>query len=161
MKRWGVPAEQLWIAELPAAEESAGVRVEYNGWGDVLPENFARLSKAAQRCSPMRLLAESALWGDLMRENAPLRAQINGRLHSVPEDFYDFLIERAIDRQGGAAFLQAKVIGEVLGRDRPGVGDGFLALRMEKMIERGTLCVVTEAPSDAPGYHRMLRQPTS
>ena len=71
------------------------------------------------------------------------------------------LIERAIDRQGGAAFLQAKVIGEVLGRDRPGVGDGFLALRMEKMIERGTLCVVTEAPSDAPGYHRMLRQPTS
>lgn len=161
MKRWGVPAEQLWIAELPAAEESAGVRVEYNGWGDVLPENFARLSKAAQRCSPMRLLAESALWGDLMQENAPLRAQINGKLHSVPEDFYDFLIERAIDRQGGAAFLQAKVIGEVLGRDRPGVGDGFLALRMEKMIERGTLCVVTEAPSDAPGYHRMLRQPTS
>lgn len=52
MKRWGVPAEQLWIAELPAAEESAGVRVEYNGWGDVLPENFARLSRAAQRCSP-------------------------------------------------------------------------------------------------------------
>ena len=29
------------------------------------------------------------------------------------------------------------------------------------MIERGTLCVVTEAPSDAPSYRRMLRQPTS
>ena len=57
--------------------------------------------------------------------------------------------------------MQAKVIGEVLGRDRPGVGDGFLALRMEKMIERGALCVVTEAPSDAPSYRRMLRQPTS
>ena len=79
VKRWGVPSEQLWIVELPATEESADVRVEYNGWGDVLPENFARLSRAAQRCSPVRLLAESALWGDLMRENAPLRAQINGR----------------------------------------------------------------------------------
>ena len=53
------------------------------------------------------------------------------------------------------------MIGEVLGRDRPGVGDGFLALRMEKMIECGMLCVVTAAPSDAHGYHRMLRQPTS
>lgn len=159
MKRWGIPAEQLWIAELPAAEESGSVRVEYNSWGDVPPENFARLSKAAQRCTSLRLLAENALWCDLMQENSPLRAQINGRLRSVPEDFYDFLLERAIDRQGGAAFLQAKVIGEVLGRDRPGVGDGFLALRMEKMIERGALCAVTEAPADAPGYHRMLRRP--
>ena len=32
------------------------------------------------------------LWGILAEENSPLRAVVNNRVLSVPEDFYDFLI---------------------------------------------------------------------
>lgn len=31
-------------------------------------------------------------WTDLVNENSPLRAVINGKLIGVPEDFYDFRI---------------------------------------------------------------------
>ena len=47
---------------------------------------------------------------------------------SVPETFYDGLIEKEIAAQG-AAIDEAAVIGNVLGKYRPGVGDGYLALR--------------------------------
>ena len=125
MKRWGVPAEQLWIAELPAAEESAGVRVEYNGWGDVLPEEFCAPFQSGAAMQPHAPSGRKRALGDLMREKcSPARADQRQAAQRAG-GFYDFLIERAIDRQGGAAFLQAKVIGKCWDATAPAWATAF------------------------------------
>ena len=82
---------------------------------------------------------------------------VGGRLLSVPEEFYDFLIRREIERQP-EEFQQAEVVGRVLGAYRVGVSDGWVALRMEEMIRRGELEPITGPPEDGPRYHRVLRR---
>lgn len=67
-----------------------------------------------------------------MEENAPLRAIINGKLTSVPEDFYDFIIMNNLPDNN---FIMAKLIGKLLGEYRLCVSDSWYALRIEKMIE--------------------------
>ncbi|MFQ8898964.1 MAG: DUF3658 domain-containing protein [[Clostridium] scindens] len=41
-----------------------------------------------------------------------------------------------------------------------GISDGWLAMRIEKMIENGKLQIITNAPSDCPAYHRVIRKIT-
>jgi len=82
---------------------------------------------------------------------------VNGRLRSMAEDMYDPFILREIYAQD-ADFLQARVIGSVLGKYSLGIGDEWIAQRMEWMVQEGMLTVVTNAAEDAPLYHRILRR---
>ena len=85
-----------------------------------------------------------------------MRAVVNGQLMGVPADFYDGFIRWAIaaaDRE----FHQGQLIGRVLGYQL-GIGDAWVALRMEEMLRRGLLEAVTQAPPDRPAYHRILRR---
>ena len=77
----------------------------------------------------------------LREENAPLRASVNGRLVSVGEDFYDDLIRRHIPE--GQTKI-ANIIGNVLGQERPGIGDVWLAERIRWMLSTGELRMVRE-----------------
>ena len=51
----------------------------------------------------------------------------------MPETLYDGFIRREIAAEAGA-FHEAKLIGRVLGKYKLGVGDAWIALRIEEMI---------------------------
>ena len=86
----------------------------------------------------------NTLWGILAEENSPLRAIVNSRLLSVPEDFYDFLIW---ERLTGAPLKEARLIGDILGQSQLGVGDWWYARRIEHYIRQGKIRVVEDSKS--------------
>jgi len=131
--------------------------IRYNSWSEVEPgkwHNYLGLQMAA----PEALINDIAShWLALQKENAPLRALINGRLQSVPESFYDDFILREIDSEKNE-FHEAKLIGRILGKYQLGIDDGWLALRIEEMIRAGKLSVASPAPEGEPSYHRILKK---
>lgn len=97
---------------------------------------------------------QSSLWNNFKAENAPLRALVNGKLISVPEDFYDHIIMKNIpDRK----FVMAQLIGTILGKYPLGVGDGWYALRIKKMIAKNKLEIVADKDASHP-YGKILRK---
>lgn len=81
-------------------------------------------------------------WKDLADSYETLRTWRNGRIQSVPEDFYDeFIIKKAKKLHGKRKtkdFIKsARLIGEVLGHLDQYVGDTFLEYRLKKLIEAG------------------------
>ena len=86
-------------------------------------------------------------WSRLQEENAPLRAVVNGRLHSVREDFYDPFIRAHIP---DGTFRVARLIGDVLGRCQLGIGDWWIAKRIQAMEAQRELITV----SKGDGFYR-------
>lgn len=93
----------------------------------------------------------------LQAENAPLRAMVNGGLRSVPEDFYDPWILREIAAQE-ETFYEGRLIGAVLEKYRLGIGDAWIALRVEAMVRAGKLIAREAAAEGKPAYHRHLQK---
>ena len=85
----------------------------------------------------------------------PSREELD-RLRSLPEDAYDFSIRRAL-AEAPREFREGRLIGDILGRCALGVSDGWLAMRIEAMVQSGELAVVREAEADRP-YSRVLRR---
>lgn len=134
-----------------------GTVVMYSGWGEVAPHQWGNLARLGQKLPVNYMYALSFCWDQLKQENAPLRAVVNRQLVSVPEDFYDSFIFRELNKQEDE-FMEAYLIGKVLGNYSLGIGDSFLALRIEKFIKDGILQPITKAKSEDPSYHRMLRK---
>ncbi|HIS70094.1 MAG TPA: DUF1835 domain-containing protein [Candidatus Gallacutalibacter stercoravium] len=143
-----------WLAQEPGDKRLPA------GWGDIGPEEWHRYLGLQRFVSPKHVQSCAARWQELKRENAPLRAVINGGLHSVPEDFYDSFILREIDLQENV-FQEAALIGNILSKYQLGISDGWVALRVEQMIEEGRLFVAgRKVPQerDSPSYHRLLQK---
>lgn len=157
LKRWELLSIKVVLVDLPEWAMDGSTVIRYNGWGDVEPgrwHNYLGL----QTDAPKALIdAIASHWSDLQEENAPLRAVINGRLQSVPENFYDDFILREIDLEKDE-FREANLIGRILGKYQLGISDGWLALRIEEMIHTGRLRVVSSAPEGGPRYHRILKK---
>ena len=115
--------------------------VSYLGWGEVEPELFGHFLSHEIPVPPVALGAMAHQWEALRRENAPLRAVVNGQVRSVREDFYDEMIRRHIPE--GQTKI-ANIIGDVLGREKPGIGDVWLAERIRWMLSAGELRMVRE-----------------
>lgn len=136
------------VVELPKHWSNGnGTVTRYTDWGEVHPGHFARflpLERALDR-DERRVLTDE--WSQAINENMPLRAMVNGRLLGVPEDFYDYLLRRHIP---DAPFLMARLIGDAIGRYQLGISDGWYALRIRAMIDRGELKVVSPGDGQHP-----------
>ena len=117
--------------------------VSYLGWGEVEPELFGHFLSREEPLPPLILRAMASRWRELQQENASLRAVVNGQVRSVREDFYDEMIRRHIPE--GQTKI-ANIIGDVLGREKPGIGDVWLAERIRWMLSAGELRMVREDP---------------
>lgn len=106
---------------------------------------------------PALLNACAMRWKQLQQENAPLRIYLNGKLQSASENIYDSFILREVDEQADE-FSEANLIGNVLGKNQLGIGDAWIALRMEKFIKEGMFTIVTTPSADDLIYHRTLRK---
>lgn len=133
-----------------------GSVVSWRDWGEMGPGEWGGFLDLAQPVSAETRHGCRLIWENLQRENAPLRSCLNGRLTSVPADFYDCFLRQEIARQEDT-FDEAWVLGKVLGR-LPGVGGGFLAGRIEAMVQAGALEFLTEPPADGARYWRKLRK---
>ena len=123
-------------------------------WGELSPGQFYRFLSLEREISDIEKRMQSRLWDDLKAENAPLRALVNGKLISVPEDFYDHIIIKNIPNR---EFVMAQLIGSILGRYSLGVGDGWYALRIQKMIAENKLEIVEDKDASHP-YGKILRK---
>ena len=85
----------------------------------------------------------------------PSREELD-RLRSLPEDAYDFSIRRAL-AEVPREFREGRLIGDILGRCALGISDGWLAMRIEAMVQSGELAVAREAEADRL-YSRVLRR---
>lgn len=126
----------------------------YLGWGEVEPELFGRFLSREEPRRPVMLGAMAHRWEVLRQENAPLRAVVNGRVRSVGESFYDEMIRRHLPE--GQTKI-ANIIGEVLGREKPGIGDVWLAeLHRQMLIHRGA----ADAPGGRERFYRSVVERT-
>lgn len=141
----------------PLPQPDGSVVASLTGWGEVEPHQFGRLAALGRPVPAGELRALALQWQRLQKENAPLRAVLNGRLVSADESLYDPYILRRIAAQG-PRFQQAVVVGQVLGQYQLGISDGWVALRMEEFIQNGLLEPVSEPDPDGPRYHRILRR---
>lgn len=147
----------IYALNQPEFEENEDVIISHNGWGEVEPGRFgAYLDLAAPVSDPMRRCFGNQ-WKELQRENSMLRASINGRLRSAPEDLFDAYIRAELEKQP-EEFKEAVLVGNVLGKYQPGIGDGYIHYRIQKMVDQGKLIAVTTPKEGDPGYWRILRK---
>ena len=130
------------VVTLPPWRARSDNAVEtYLGWGEVAPELFGRFRSREELLSPAVLGVLAGRWREFQEENAPLRAVINGSVRGVGEDFYDEMLRRHIPE--GRTKI-GRIIGEVLGREKPGIGDTWFLERIRWMLSAGELRMVEE-----------------
>jgi hypothetical protein len=149
---------QIYLVKLPEWEaDEKGNIIQRICWGEMDPAEWHRYLALQKPASQVFCRSCASHWRTLQEENAPLRAMLNGQLVSAPETLYDDFILREIAAEADT-FHEAMVIGRILGKHRLGIGDSWVALRMEEMIRAGTLEAVTAAGEDSPVYHRLLKK---
>ena len=156
--RLEMPCENISVVRLPEWEvDGNGAVGRPSGWGSVKPGDWHRYLDLQEKVTRELCKGLAGHWQQLQKENAPLRAVLNGQLVSVSETIYDEFILREMEAED-EVFHEAMIIGRVLGKYNLGIGDAWVALRIEKMIREGLLEPATEAPKDSPIYHRQLRK---
>ncbi|MDW7668933.1 MAG: DUF3658 domain-containing protein [Bacillota bacterium] len=130
--------------------------VFYSSWGEVSAGKFHEFLPLERKLSLLDKKVISDLWRTLIQENSPLRTNLNGRLISVPENFYDSIIINNIPEN---EFIMARLIGKLIGEHRIGVGDSWYALRIEKMIKDNLIIVIENKDKSHP-YAKELRRKT-
>ncbi|MEG1175607.1 MAG: DUF3658 domain-containing protein [Ruthenibacterium sp.] len=128
----------------PQMERPDGTIVRYVGWGEVRPELFGSFLGGAVTLSKEQRALLAQQWKRLQEENAPLRAVQDGQVVSVGMDYYDALIRKEYPADSCRV---AELIGNVLGKHRPGVGDFFIAQRIRTLLADGELTIRKNDPS--------------
>lgn len=148
----------VYLVGLPEWEvdENSGF-IQKAGCAELSPGEWHRYLPLQQSAPPVFMRNCASCWQKLQNENAPLRVVLNGRLISMPENLYDPVIIREIEAESGE-FQEAMIIGRILAKYRLGIGDSWVALRIEEMIRAGRIETVTEAAENMPLYHRVLKR---
>ncbi len=126
---------------------SDGTLVTYRGIGDFAPKEVGALAAAEAPLSSVQRRAYANRWRELVGENAPLRAVVNGRLMSVPEDHYDFVLRAALPET--EPIKMGRLLGDALST-LTGVGDGWLYLRLRAMLAAGELRKASPGSGEHP-----------
>lgn len=121
-------------------------------WGEVLPNQWHRYMQLQKAIPEEVINSYAAYWQKLQKENAPLRAVLNGKLISVNEAFYDPFIEQCIMSMD-SEFTEAQCISKII-NEHLAISLSLIQSRIETMIQEGKLDVV----DDVKGYQRRLRK---
>lgn len=116
--------------------------VLYKNWGEVAAEEFAGFLDCERKLSNEEIRMYAMSWSSLQEDNSPLRAVVNGKLTGVPEDFYDFLIWKKLTPE---PVKEARLIGDLIGYYRLGIGDRWYAGRIEHYIRNGKIRIVEDS----------------
>lgn len=154
----GLEKLDVTVVELPEWEKRPdGCIVQYTGWGEIEPYRFGEMALLEKKLPVNLLRSLASHWVELQQENATLRAVLNGKLVSAPECLYDTFILRELEKQENE-FNEARLVGQVLGKYQLGIGDAWIALRIEQFIKDGLLIPITVPEPGTPIYHRILQK---
>ena len=148
------PLSSIFLPDFVPRDGQGQTRGSYTFWGEVESGKLYQFLPYERQVPEPERRSYAKVWRELKNENAPMRAIINGRLLSVPEDFYDFLLFRSIP---DGDFVLAKLIGDLLNKYRLGISDSVYALRIDKLISEGKLLVVGNSDQSHP-YGMILRK---
>lgn len=152
------PLGSIYAVKLPEWEYLSNETLcTHIGWGEISPGEWGKYLSFQQEVKPALLTACAMRWTQLQEENAPLRIYLNGRLQSAPESMYDSFILREADALENR-FSEAELIGRILGKNQLGIGDAWIALRIEQFIQDGRFDIVTPPNDDGLIYRRILRK---
>ncbi len=143
---------EITVVEPPELETTGKV-TRRAALGERGPGEVGKLLKYER---PLPIAERHALadcWRALQAENAPLRAMVDGKLCSMPEDFYDAVI---LSKAPTGDFMAAQLIGKVLSECNLGIGDQLIYRRMEQLIKDGKLQKVRQGKGP---YADILRKP--
>ena len=126
-------------------------------WGSVEPELWKPFLQQRTPLPRTHAVGAAMHWWELEQENTPLRAVVNGSLVSVPEDFYDHFLQKELKKQT-EPFMEATLIANVLGIYQLGIGDEILHQRIETLLEKGLLQIVSPAEKGCPTIRRILKK---
>lgn len=141
---------EINVVKLPEYVVRENSIIFYKNWGEVAAEEFAAFLPYERKFSKEEVRMYAILWSKLVEENSPLRAVVNGRVISVPEDFYDFLI---FDGLSNKPVKEARLIGNIIGSSQLSVGDWWYAKRIEYYIRQGKIRVVEDSQNK---YARLI-----
>lgn len=148
----------VYLIQIPAWNDQEDTTVRtYQGCGELGPGEWGKYLSLQREGKPALVEACAQRWRELQKENAPLRIYLNGRLQSAPEEVYDSYILRELKAQE-REFVEARAIGMILGKYQLGIGDGWIAQRIEQFVKEGLFEVLTPADPDGPTYRRTLRK---
>ncbi|MEA5002764.1 MAG: DUF3658 domain-containing protein [Christensenella sp.] len=134
--------------------ENEDATVSYSHWGEVEPGKFSSFLPLEKKLLPCEKRTLAIMWCDLIQENAPLRALVNGHLLSVPETFYDHLI---LNNAPDGDFRMIWLVGKLLGEYQLGISDSWYVARLRAMIREGRFALVGHADKSHP-YGEILRK---
>lgn len=136
-------ANEVSFVKLPEYVQTTESEIrKYSNWGEISAEEFNQFLVYEKQLSFAERRMFCNRWEELVKDNSPLRAAINGVITGVPEDFYDFVIRKHIKHR---PVKEARVIGEILGHNSFGIGDWWYASRIEWMINEGEVRVVEDS----------------
>lgn len=141
---------EIHVVKLPEYAVQKNIIISYQNWNEAAPEEFAGFLSYEKKLSKEEVRLYAAMWSDLMEDNSPLRAVVNGKVLSVPEDFYDFLIFRRLTDK---PIKEARLLGDILGHSQISVGDWWYAKRIDHYIAQGKIRVVEDSKNK---YARMI-----
>ena len=160
LNQWKLHDGQISIVKLPEWEDNEKEYiVRKNSWAEVAPEEWQRYLALQKTVLPLFIQSCASHWQELQAESTPLRAVLNGQLVSTSEKLYDDFIIHEIAVEG-EEFHEAMIIGRVLGKYQLGIGDSWVALRIEEMIHAGKFEVVNACEKNTPIYYRVLKKCT-
>ena len=142
---------QIFLILLPNQVESENTIRKYMGWNEVHSKKLHNFLSLQKEAIPAFIDSAAFEWEKLQKENTMLRVCINGTIQSVPENFYDFFIEKEMAKMDDE-FYEPALMGNVLGKYQLGIRDTWIAIRMDKMIEEGKLVVIKK------GNRRILKK---
>ena len=131
------------------------MKVQYKGWGEVTPQAVHRFVALQQALTEEKMQELAAEWEKVQTENMPLRVVQDGKLQSVPIDYYDSIIEEELAKTP-EEFAEASLIGSTVARIS--VSDSFVALRIEEWIRRKRFTVFKEEIPGSRSYRRWLKK---
>lgn len=112
---------------------------QFLNWGEIMPEKFLLFLPLEKELTKNEIRLFSAKWNELVEDNSPIRAVINGQVLGVSEDFYDFIIRKEMPKE---EIKVAQLIGHILGKYPLGVSDWWYGKRIQAMIEKGDFIIV-------------------
>ncbi len=140
----------VFAVKLPEIVRGKDTVTTYTSWGEVEAENLQSYTGISRKLTAVEKNMYGALWKELVEDNSPLRAVVNGRVVGVPESFYDFLIWKKLTK---TPVKEARLIGDILCSYQLSVGDFWYASRINYFIEKGVIQIVQDSHKS---YERIL-----
>lgn len=141
---------EIRVVKLPEYVVQENSITAYKNWGEVAAEEFAGFLSYEKKLSKEEVRFYAILWSSLVEDNSPLRSVINGKVLSVPEDFYDFQIW---GRLSDKPVKECRLIGDIIGCSQISVADWWYAERIEYFIQQGKIRVVEDSENK---YARLI-----